>query len=316
VTPIGARLDATGNRIYTWHGRGYPEEFYSVTTIIGLGVPKYLAPWAAKLVAELAYGDVLAKGPHSRASAIVKRWAKEGAAYVTAQREAGMKLDKVKLTDSQDMALRYLKGQPDRVRDAAGERGTRVHEASEEFVLDRAREGARMYQVTGELPPWTPDIASHMDSFVRFINDFRPRYISTEATVFSRADQYAGTCDAFMEVRVDGRWFSLAVDYKSGRGIYPEVALQCSAYRHGEFVGGADQVTEHPVPVTDGTAVLHLTPKGYKFRLLRDDDATYRTFLYAREIFRWAIDLSKTALGDTIQPDLEDALAASLEVAV
>jgi hypothetical protein len=67
------------------------------------------------------------------------------------------------------------------------------------------------------------------------------------------------------------------------------------------------------VPEVQGTAVLHLRKTGYTFRRLRYDDQVYRTFLYAREIFRWAIDISKTALGDKLTPDLEDALAASVE---
>jgi hypothetical protein len=311
--PATARLDASGNRIYTWSGTGALEEFYSVTTIISGGIPKYLVPWASKIVAELAYGDVLARGPHSRSSAIVRRWAAEGRAYVTAQRETGMKLEKVKLTDSRDMALRYLKGEPERVRDEAGVRGSKVHEAAEELVLAHARENARLFIAGEKLPVYEADIDPHMAAFVRWLNAYRPVYLATEATVYSRTGVYAGTGDAFLSVPINGVETVLCLDYKSGRAIYPEVAVQTSAYAHGEFIGGADGVTEFPVPKVDGTAVLHITPRGCVLRRLRYDEAVYATFQYAREIFRWGVDLSRTALGDVIAPDLDDALIASLE---
>ncbi len=314
VATVSRRLDDEGRRLYTWTGRGSVEEFYSVTTIIGQGIPKYLVPWASKIVAELAYGEVMAHGPNSRASAITRRWAKEGKAIVLAARANGAKLDKVDLNDQRDMGLRYLKGEPERVRDAAADRGTRVHDAGEELVLKLAAgDAVRLYMKGQPMPEWPADIEGHMASFVQFLDTFRPRYIATEATVYNRAQAYAGTADAFLEVLIDGHWTPLCVDYKSGNRVYEETAVQCAAYARGEFLGGADGVTEHPVPTVEGTAVLHLRPKGFTFRRLRYDDQVYRTFLYAREIFRWAIDISKTALGDKIAPDIEDALAASME---
>lgn len=308
------RLDDEGRRLYTWTGRGQVEQFYSVTTILGQGIPKYLVPWASKIVAELAYSEVMAHGPNSRASAITRRWARQGKALVIAAREGGAKLDKVNLDDGRDMAHRYLKGEPERVRDAAADRGSRVHEAGEDLVLKlAAHDAARLYAKGRPMPDWPLDIEGYMASFVAFLDAYRPRYLATEATVYHRGQAYAGTADAFLEVPIDGHWTPLCVDYKSGNRIYPETAVQCAAYARGEFLGGADGVTEHPVPPVEGTAVLHLRTKGFTFRRLRYDEQVFRTFLYAREIFRWAIDISKTALGDPILPDAEDALAASLE---
>lgn len=303
------RQDSEGRRLYTWTGRGTIEEFYSVTTILGQGIPKYLVPWASKIVAELAYADVEKHGKRA-----LGRWAKSGVEAVLAARAAGAKLESVDMADKRDLALRYLKGEPERVRDAAADRGKAVHAQSEELILKHtAADAARWFAKGQPMPEWPTDIAGPMDAFVQFLDDYRPRYLATEATVYHRAQAYAGTADAFLEVKVNGAWLRLCVDYKSGNRIYPEVAIQCAAYARGEFLGGPDGMTEYPVPEVDGTAVLHLRPKGYTFRRLRYDEPVFRSFLYAREIFRWAIDISKTALGDKLQPDLEDALAASLE---
>lgn len=307
-SPVGARLDQSGNRIYTWTGRGHVEEFYSVTTIIGRGIPKYLVPWAAKLVAELAYGDVEAHGRKA-----LRRWADEGRILIDAQREAGAKLTRADETP-RGLSLRYLKHEPERVRDEAGDRGSTIHEAAEDLVLLHAREASRLVLEGKEMPRWPDNIRPYMEAgFVPWLRAYRPRFLSTEATVYNRKEAYAGTADTFVEVFVGGAWWRACVDYKSGRRIYPEVAVQTAMYAHGEFIGGADRITEFPVPPVDGTAVLHLTPRGFSFKRLRYDDAIYRTGLYAREIFRFAVDLANSAIGPEIQPDVLDALGASLE---
>lgn len=306
--PLGARLDEHGHRLYTWTGRGYVEEFYSVTTILGVAIPKYLVPWAAKLVAELAYADVEQHGKDALA-----RWAEDGRAMLDAQRASGRPIKGADETP-RGLALRWIKAEPERVRDAAGDRGTRIHEAAEDLVLAHAREATRLILEGQPLPVWPDVIRPYMENaFVPWLRAYRPRFIATEATVYSRTHAYAGTGDTFLEIPVSGHWRRLCVDYKSGRRAYPDVAIQTAAYARGEFLGGPDRVTEFPVPEVDGTAVLHLTPRGYEFRELRYDDLVFRTFLYAREIFRWAIEVSKTALGGLIVPDLDDALAQSIE---
>lgn len=320
--PAGARLDDSGNRLWQWSGTGTLEEFYSVTTMLGGGVPKHLEAWYSKLVAELVMAD-MAK-PHSRAQAIVRRWERAGRAWVAERQAAGeLKSIKADKLTAAEFALRWLKGAPDRTRDRAAVLGSDVHAASEEFVLQHAREGARLWIETGEIPEWTDDIAPHMASFVSFLADYRPVYLATEARMFSRSRSYAGQCDAFLRVKVpDGwqappwirlplvepGWLTLCVDYKSGKAIYHEVALQTAAYANADFVGAPDNVTELPVPQVDGTAVLHITPKGYAFRLLRFDDQVFRTFLFAREIFAWVSRESlvgtRTWLGEPVPSDV------------
>jgi hypothetical protein len=305
--PLTARNDDAGNRLYTWTGTGRVEEFYSVTTMIGRGVPKHLQQWYGKVVAELAYDDVLAHG-----AGTLDYWHDRGVEYIAAQRALGMKLKGVD-ESPRGLSLRYLKGQPDRLRDAAAERGSTVHAESEDFVLARVREGVRLFIELGDVPKVSDEIAPYLNALIRWVNDYRPEILATEVTVYNRADSYAGTADLFARVKIDGAWRTLCIDYKSGRAVYPETAMQCAAYARGEFAGGADLVTEHPLPEFDGTAVLHLTPNGYAFRLLRYDDVVWRSFLYARENFRWLTEIARTALGDPLTPDLEDALEGSLE---
>src|SRR3990172_181392 len=82
-----------------------------------------------------------------------------------------------------------------------------------------------------------------------------------EASVFNRTERYAGTLDAI--ATIGGR--TLVIDVKSGKGVYPETALQLAAYRWAEFVGVPDG-SEQPMPPTVGAAVLHLTDQGDSFQ--------------------------------------------------
>lgn len=299
AAPILARKDDAGDRLYVWQGEG----FYSVTTIISGGVPKYLVPWAAKSVFDLVHADLTARGPHSRATAVIGRWARAGRAEVIARQEAGeLKSIKLEKLTFAELAGRWVKGTPDRIRDAAAELGTEVHDEAERLVLQLARDTGLAWTQGRPLPAWPEHLQGHMGTFVQFLDDFRPEYVATEATVFNRTQAYAGTLDAVMRLRIGGQPLTVLVDYKSGNHVYPEVGLQLAAYRNAEFVGLADGVAEAPMPATDAGAVLHITPKAYRLRLVRVDDEIYRAFLHAREVFRWAKVLAGTVLQQELVP--------------
>jgi hypothetical protein len=101
---------------------------------------------------------------------------------------------------------------------------------------------------------------------------------------------------------------TLIVDYKTGR-VLADVAVQLSAYSRGEFVGGADKVTEHPMPFVMAGAVLQLTAKGYTFRLARIDDVPFNVFLYAREVYRYRHEHAATVLLEDLSPVADEAVA-------
>lgn len=283
--------ERTGDRYYTWGD----ERFWSVTTIIGGGVPKYLIPWATKAVADLVIPDVRQHGKRA-----LDRWARAGADDVrTAQAEGRLTSIKLDKLTPDELAARWIKGAADRIRDAAADRGSAVHASAEDLVLAQAREAARLYVDHEALPPYDPSIASHMNSFVRFLSDWAPEYLAAEATVFNRTEAYAGTLDSVMRLPLRG-WdaepVTTIVDYKSGNAVYAEVALQNSAYARGEFIGSPDGVTELPMIRPEAAAVLHLTPKGYALRLVRIDDDVFDAFRFAREVYRWRIETSATVL--------------------
>jgi hypothetical protein len=122
--------------------------------------------------------------------------------------------------------------------------------------------------------------------FVQFIKDYKPIFLETEVTLFSRTHGYAGTADIFMQI---GDKVYVA-DIKTGKGVWPEAALQMSAYRYADFIGRPDG-REDRVPTCVGGLVLHLRPEGYTAIPVACGPNVFDTFLSALDVFRWnAID--------------------------
>lgn len=262
TAPRQANTAAGGQRFYQWRD----EKFWSVTTIIGGGVPKpALINWAKKFTAEYAVEHVEAL--------------------------------KVLVKDDPKGAVDWLKNAAYRDRDQKADLGTQVHNAVEAYILGKP------------YPKWPKTIEPRMLGFVQFLEDYEPVFQMTEASVYNRTQRYAGTLDGIAEF--DRR--RLILDMKSGKAIYPEVALQLSAYAHAEFIGMPDG-SEAPLPALDGAAALHLPAEGgYQFLDVRAIDAdVFNAFLFVREVFKWQQQTSKSVI---LGPLSRSTDASALELA-
>lgn len=126
-----------------------------------------------------------------------------------------------------------------------------------------------------------------------FVERWKPEYLESECTIFSRQHGYAGTADGI--VRINGKIYIM--DIKTGKTVYPEAALQMAAYRYGDFIGRPNGI-EDPIPAIQGAFVLHLRPEGYEVVPVDSGPDTFDTFLSALDIFRWQKIDGKHAMGD------------------
>lgn len=126
--------------------------------------------------------------------------------------------------------------------DTAAKRGTEVHQLAE-----RLSHGDEI-----EVPE---ELAGHVESAVKFLDEWKPEVVMTEAVVASRKWGYAGTFDLLMRLP-DGR--VVLADYKTSRsGIWGETALQLGAYANADVFLDASG-DEHPMSdlgITGGMAV-------------------------------------------------------------
>lgn len=165
-------------------------------------------------------------------------------------------------------------------RNAAADRGTAIHEQAENFALGKAVD-------------ITPEIEGYVKAFEDFCYDFKPEFLHTEALVVSRKYEYAGTLDAI--VVIDGKVYVL--DIKTGNYIWPEVALQLSAYSRADVMVNRKTGEESPLPALRKRGlVLHLQDGSYELRPVRLGDTEFDTFLAAIDMYHWGTDMSKTVL--------------------
>lgn len=236
------------------------KSLWSVTTLIGGGKPKpALLPWGIKATAEYAVANA------DRLYAMVK------AAGGDPDALAGV--------------VGWLKGAPYREREKKADLGTLFHEIAEAHALGRPR------------PVVTTDVAPLVAQFERFLVEWRPEYELAEATVFHVKESYAGTLDGIARMGHPAR--RLLLDYKTGKDVYDEVALQLAAYARAEAVYlGPGNVA--PMPAVDGAVVIHVTPEAYRVVPVDIGDAVWRSFRYCREVFRYMDELAKSVLGEPL----------------
>ncbi len=250
----------TGSRYYIHPVTG--ERFVSVTTILQVVAKESLTYWAAKVTAEHALDNI---------PRLVKA-ARRAPCEMRGDDRCGICFDCVGLD---------LRRAPDRERDAAADRGTRIHHVAEQHVL------------TGEVIGHDADIAAQVKQYLRFREQFQPTYEASELTVISRAHGFGGTLDAIARLGwCPPKYRDLVgapavVDIKSGKGCYREYALQLAAYRHAEAVLLPDG-TELPMPPThDIGFLLHIRPEDYWVRPVEIGERTFAAFLGVLDQWRW-----------------------------
>lgn len=280
--PKAARK-VTQGRIYQINGLS----LWSVTTIIGSGLPKpAIAGWQARTIAEYA----------------VANWRQIGAmlASVRLRRTADQGTFIVSDADAIEAAVEWLKGAPWRESKRKMNVGSAVHAEAEAYILGVPR------------PEPLPAVAPYLTSFRNFLDDFKPEFELAEATVYSVSESFAGTLDAIF--RVSGRTF--LADWKTGKDIYPDVALQLAAYEHAESVLLPDG-SSAPMPAVDGCVALHLREfdpslpddRGYSVIPVMTGEPAWDAFRYCREVMRWMEETSKGVLS---QPMTNPAALAAL----
>lgn len=184
-------------------------------------------------------------------------------------------------------ARRMLTEIPNEKRDTAGARGTEVHLLAERYIRDEEIE------VSDTVMPY-------VRGYANYISDFNPTSVHEELVVASREHMYAGRLDSIQRVPALGL---IQVDYKTSRGVYGEHALQCAAYEHAEVYVDVEG-NEVPMPVLDGSFILHIQPDTYDLIPVQTDDAVFRKFLTALANYRENVQSNKLAklLGEPVRP--------------
>lgn len=253
TAPTTRRINHGQGHRYLLDGHKAP----GVTTILG-AIPKpWLAPWTARTIAEYAADHVDAiQALHPDRAAIID----------------------------------LLKKAADRDRDAAGLRGTQIHQFG-----DRIAHGEEI--VWAEIPA---EQRGHVEQYIQFLHDHDPQVVASELVVANRSHAWMGTLDLLAGLPHDVPGVHL-IDVKTSRsGPKAEVALQAAAYAHAEF-----SIDEHgvetPLPPIVAGWVLWLAADRYELRPLDITGTVYRLFRYLQQVHRIE-DALEGALGEPVTP--------------
>lgn len=238
-----------------------------VTTILSQGSTKgdVLALWAANLVAETAFANL--------------------PALVNASL----------YPDQQQQMYDWLRRAPLRKKDERADIGSAVHTIIEAHVLGQPMSAELMDD---------PEMAPYLANFLQFVSDWQVTFEASEMVVGNRTAGYAGTLDYLLRSPLIAAEFDIPAgtvlmgDTKTGgeldvKGVYPEAALQMSAYRKAEVAWLRDGSTV-PMPATHSTGVvLHLRPEGYRLIPVVCDDQVFAAFRIVQQAADWVSGLSK-----------------------
>lgn len=178
-------------------------------------------------------------------------------------------------TENMYQLIAEAQGANDRYTELACSKGTEVHLACEENIL-HAKED-HDFQYGGE---------SYYDGYKKFIDDFKPEFLSVETTVYGKTDDglyYAGTIDFI--ARINGKIY--AGDWKTSKVLHEEVGIQLSAGIHAQkMVGENDELIDIPWEI-EGAIGVHLIPDGYSVSKVQDLDYCWEVFQSLRKVWEW-----------------------------
>lgn len=167
--------------------------------------------------------------------------------------------------------LKRLQGARYESKDAAARRGTEVHAAAEQLLAGKS------VQVPEE-------IAGHVESYARFLDEFKVEPIHVEFSCVSYLWGYAGTADLCARLILPEKGLkTLLMDLKTTRsGIFGDVGLQLAAYRYPD-VWIVDGEEIDPVEV-DYCAGIHVRADGYDLVPVEAGEQQHKAFLYAMKV--------------------------------
>ena len=109
--------------------------------------------------------------------------------------------------------------------------------------------------------------------------------------------RYAGTCDAVAKLK-DGRL--AVIDWKTGKRLYPEVALQLAAYANNEFAVKHDGSRFEIAPIDTAIGVHLPGDATYTAQPIELTEQLFRTFVALRTLQKWRDNLEDSVLEDPL----------------
>lgn len=194
-----------------------------------------------------------------------------------------------------------------RDRDAAAARGDFVHNYAESMALYTMGKATSADMARHEQLCREAGVMDYVASFHKFWEEWSPRPIMPEATVWNHEVGYAGTTDLLCEIDIPGHGPTVVIaDYKTKKGLYqrngrpkehdlkPETGMQLVAASWADevWIEGATPAEDKWIPWEHRPEVgiaIALAPDGYLVRQYNIyDPVVWGTFKALCAAWRWS----------------------------
>lgn len=153
----------------------------------------------------------------------------------------------------------------------AAAKGTKIHQLAEKLHAG----------VEVEVPE---GLEGHVEACVKFLDEWDVQAVLSETPVVNRAVRYAGTLDLVADLGDGRRWL---LDWKTGKGVYADAALQLAAYRHAEcYLLDGEEHDMAEVGIQQG-GVVHLRADGYDLHPMNITEQAFRLFRHVAYVGGW-----------------------------
>ncbi|MFE0692763.1 hypothetical protein [Streptomyces sp. NPDC058869] len=254
-----------GNRFYV-HPENRDIAHPGVTSVLGmLAKQNFLAPWQAKMAAELAVDSIDFVADMARRD--------------------------------RDGAVDYLKGAARRYTKVRADLGSDAHDYFERLIR-----GEYVGRVRSDLQPYVEHFREFLEAVNPEL--VRAEDVAWSDT-YGYAGSFDVVMRVWLDADGNptpdrsGTPHLIMGDWKTSKATYPDVALQMSAYQNADFIIDPDGNRE-PMPEFDGAAVLHVTDKTWAFKPVETGPEVFAHFLHLRATFDWDRDLSRKVIGKPI----------------
>lgn len=156
-------------------------------------------------------------------------------------------------------------------RDKAGDIGTLAHETIAKYIQNKIAD-------TNSAIAIPESVAPMYFNFVKWAEDNKVKFLSSEQRVYSEKNWYCGTYD--FDCEIDGKIY--LGDLKTSSGIYPEMFYQTAAYQNAI----QEMAQPNEVPIA-GNIIVNCRKDGkFDCQMTEEYEQNLKAFMGALAIYR------------------------------
>lgn len=155
-------------------------------------------------------------------------------------------------------------------KQAAAGIGIQVHTWVEDFIKAKSKK---------EWPeiPKDPQVFNGVSAFLKWVDEYEVKFISSEKKVYSKKHKYAGIMDAEAIIKRK----TCVIDFKTSKGIYPEMRFQVAAYQ-----AAVEEESEKDYSGNKWLARFDKETGEFEAHEFAEQDKDFKAFLAALELRR------------------------------